>query len=162
MGELASNPRYMRARQKIMALRPEHRAILSTVSAAPEFAAESMRKGIRSMLLKTQNTNRERGFKSLEKERGRRNTLADRRAGMADRALDYGKGEGKKAFALSLGNLGLSAYGAHKQNEYDDNILDTLETMGTRYDVADVNSTWGLTRDDPYKGSATRRNLPTF
>jgi len=149
MGDLAYNPRYMRTKQKIMALRPEHKAILSTVSAEPEFAAEKMRKSIQSMILNTQNTGRERRFAATQKERKRRNA-------MADRALDYDKGQGKKAFALSLGNLGLSAYGAHTQRERDDKILDELETMGTRYDVADINSVWGLSRTNPYRTSAIR------
>ncbi|MCK5602907.1 hypothetical protein KAR91_13580 [Candidatus Pacearchaeota archaeon] len=149
MGNLAYNPRYMRAEQKIRALRPEHRAILSTVSAEPEFAAENMRKGIQSMILNTQNTGREKRFTATQKERTRRNA-------MADRALSYDKGQGKEAFALSFGNLGLSAYGAHKQQEYDDKILDEFETMGTRYDVADINKVWGLSRTDPYRTSAIR------
>ncbi|MBW2178763.1 MAG: hypothetical protein JRG81_00080 [Deltaproteobacteria bacterium] len=161
MRSWANNPRYQRARQKIMTLRPEHRAILSTVSADPEFAAENMRKGIQSMILNTQNTNRERGFKSLQKERKRRNILSDKRVAMADRDLSYGKGQGKKAFAIGLGNLGLSSYGAHKQKGRDDKILEELETMNDRYDNAGLNrgirdmdrlGTLGIHRFKNYRG----------
>lgn len=149
-----NSPRYQRALQKIAALQPHHRAILQTVSADPQFAAEKMRKGIQSMITRTSNDSRERNFTALQKERGRRNA-------MADRSLSYDKGQGKKALALSLGNLGLSTYGGIKQRERDKKIMDQLEKMNARYDLAGTNKeiremdrlkTLGIHRYKNYQG----------
>lgn len=126
-----NSPRYQRAMQKIAALRPEHRAILQNVTADAGFADERMRKSINSMIQATANTSRRKGL-DLRKEG------FAKRVGMAERDLDYNKGQSKKAFGLGLANLGLSGYSGLKQRQRDKELMDRIDAMTKRYQMAGI------------------------
>ena len=154
MKSWANNPRYMRAMQKIAALRPEHRAILQTVTADPQFADERMRKSINSMIQATANTSRGKNLALRKKDFGKR-------VAMKERDLDYNKGQGKKALGLGIANLGLSSYGGVKQRQRDKKLMDLIDTETNRYKTAGINrdidemdrlGTLGIHRFRNYRG----------
>lgn len=131
MRSWANNPRYMRSMQKIAALRPEHRAILQTVTADPQFADERMRQSINSMIQATANTSREKRFALTKK------VTADRRR-VAEKDLKYDKKQGKRAFGLGVANLGLSTVGGIKQRKRDEEMTDYMYDMKKRYQLAGI------------------------
>lgn len=133
MKSWANDPRYQRSMQKIAALRPEHLAILQTVTADPQFADERMRKSINSMIQATANTSRRKNL-DLRKEG------FGKRVGMIERDLDYNKGQDKKAFGLGVANLGLSGYGGYKQGQRDKKLMGMIDAMTKRYETAGINS----------------------
>jgi len=131
MRSWANNPRYMRAQQKIAALRPEHLAILQTVSADASFADEAMRRQIQSMITKTGNVGRQRDFDLRKK-------IASDRATADAKNLKYNKKQGKRAFGLGVANLGLSTIGGIKQRKRDEEMTDYMYDMKKRYQLAGI------------------------
>ena len=121
-----NSPRYQRSLQKIAALRPEHRAILNTVSLDPQFADEKMRRTIRSLITKTGNVNRNRNLALNQDIAGGRNA-------MRRRSMSYERGQGGKALALGMANLGLSAAGAYGKRKKDAEISDALKALTRKY-----------------------------
>ena len=134
MRSWANNPRYQRAMKKIAALQPHHRAILQTVTADKNFADEAMRKSIQSMITSTGNISRERNLGLRKSNQATREKITAARNAMARRDLDYNKGQGKKAFAIGLGNLGLSGLGSWKQRQRDKDYMDIIRKMAVNYD----------------------------
>lgn len=143
MRSWANNPRYQRSMQKIAALRPEHRAILQTVTADPQFADERMRKSIQSMITKTGNVNRERNF-------GLTKRITEGRNAMNRRNLSYNKGQNKHALALGVANLGLSTVGGIKQRKRDQEILDDIRDRKKRYQQIDTDRALTNAPDEPW------------
>jgi len=128
-----NSPRYMRAMQKINRLRPEHAAILQTVTADPQFADENMRKSINSMLQKTANTGRERTYGLNRKNFELIKEINAGRNAMNRRDLSYNKGQGKKALGLGVANLGLNAVGGVAGRKRDKELADMIEAITRRY-----------------------------
>lgn len=128
-----NSPRYMRAMQKINRLRPEHAAILQTVTADPQFADEEMRKSIQSMVTKTGNVARQKNLGLRKTNQAHRELITGKRNAMAERDRDYNKGQGKKAFGLGIANLGLNAVGGVARRKKDKELADLIAAITRKY-----------------------------
>ena len=108
----AEHPRYQRLAQRINAMRPDQRAILSTAAADSTFAGEAMRKKLWAMNMANQKGFRDRSL-SLRKRQ------SDFNYSFGQDVLDAGKKQRRMGTLISAAGIPISGYFGYKQMQRD-------------------------------------------
>ena len=115
----ADHPRYQRLQQRVLRMRPDQRAILSTAAADETFASEAMRKKLWAINMATQKEQRGTSLGLAERSLGLTKRKMDFDYGFGQEVMDVGKKQRRMGTLISAAGIPISGYFGYKQMQRD-------------------------------------------